>query len=290
MKYSAFTTIAFAALPLLASARRIKCGNEQDAIPQFLFKNYQAIQGKHFSNETIEIGTWMHVVSSKKAPAGTTAKQIKQQLETLNRAFEKTGFRFRLEGTNEIINRTWSEADGDHEDKREMKAALHKGTYKTLNLYFVDNVKIQGWIQKGDISRGRCPYPDKLKSDSHPNGYDLKQSGCLLHIGTMPGGTMKDYNFGYTAVHEVGHFLGLLHVFEGESCRSAGDLVDDTLVQDKPTYGCTAKAGMCKRERPVGVPAMLNYMDYADDICLEGFTPDQILRMKFIWSYFRAKY
>jgi hypothetical protein len=43
-------------------------------------------------------------------------------------------------------------------------------------------------------------------------------------------------------VHEVGHWLGLLHTFEGEDCTGLGDLVDDTPQQAVPTQGCPSES------------------------------------------------
>jgi hypothetical protein len=50
------------------------------------------------------------------------------------------------------------------------------------------------------------------------------------------------YDQGDTLVHEVGHFFGLFHVFQG-GCLDPGDGIDDTPAQSRPTYGsCTANS------------------------------------------------
>ena len=92
------------------------------------------------------------------------------------------------------------------------------------------------------------------------------------------------YNLGRTLTHEVGHYLGLNHTFNGGcesgSCTTGGDLICDTAPQNSPTFGCSGSA--CGSPVPDD-----NYMDYSDDICMEQFTPDQNRRMRCTLEYYR---
>jgi hypothetical protein len=85
------------------------------------------------------------------------------------------------------------------------------------------------------------------------------------------------YNLGRTLTHEVGHYLGLNHTFNGGcdsgSCSNSGDLICDTSPQNSATFGCNGSS--CS-----GVVPDDNYMDYSDDQCMEKFTPDQSRRMR----------
>ena len=87
-------------------------------------------------------------------------------------------------------------------------------------------------------------------------------------------------NMGRTATHEVGHYLGLYHTFEGgcsspADCDSTGDLICDTNPQANPNYGCPLSVSSCGNPDPIH-----NYMDYVDDPCLWEFTPEQVNRMR----------
>lgn len=87
------------------------------------------------------------------------------------------------------------------------------------------------------------------------------------------------YNLGRTVTHEVGHYLGLNHTFNGGchtgNCYTRGDLICDTNPESSPTFGCPGSRNSC------GLPAPFhNYMDYSDDRCMNQFTPEQSNRMR----------
>ena len=111
--------------------------------------------------------------------------------------------------------------------------------------------------------------------------------GCNVHAGTMPNGPLQYYNQGKTAVHEVGHWFGLLHTFQDNSCADgdAGDFIDDTPQESVSTDGCPVGKKSCP-DCP-GVDPIHNFMDYSQDSCYEGFTPDQIHRMQEMFGSLR---
>ncbi|RSL49191.1 Extracellular metalloprotease [Fusarium duplospermum] len=99
------------------------------------------------------------------------------------------------------------------------------------------------------------------------------------HFGWLPcqPWNPKD-NQGKLATHEVGHWLGLFHPFQGQSCEGDGDFVDDTPMQWEVTNGgCPIGKDSCPDEP--GLDSIHRYMDYADHDCVIEFTPGQEVRM-----------
>ncbi|MEM7372675.1 MAG: M43 family zinc metalloprotease [Bacteroidota bacterium] len=88
------------------------------------------------------------------------------------------------------------------------------------------------------------------------------------------GSARAPYNRGRTTTHEVGHWLGLWHIWGDGNC-DVDDYCDDTPLTDEPNYGCPDP------ESPCGVLEMVNnYMDYSDDTCMNMFTVCQKGRMR----------
>lgn len=91
---------------------------------------------------------------------------------------------------------------------------------------------------------------------------------------------------GKTLVHEMGHYFGLLHTFDGD-CAGSGDFVADTPPAARaanPKNGCDVVDGpeVCSsiQKQQQLRPDTSNFMDYAADHCMIRFTPGQLRRME----------
>lgn len=97
---------------------------------------------------------------------------------------------------------------------------------------------------------------------------------------------------GRVAVHEVGHFLGLRHIWaddQGSFNRcSADDFIDDTPLQGVGSnFNCNQNLNSCI-EAKNDLPDMIeNYMDYSSHACQNMFTKRQIITMRNAITNFR---
>lgn len=88
------------------------------------------------------------------------------------------------------------------------------------------------------------------------------------------GGSAVSTSRGRTATHEIGHFLGLRHIWGDGGC-GVDDFVADTPAQDNSNSVCNANPSRFSCDSN---DMIQNYMDYTPDPCMNIFTKGQIER------------
>jgi len=228
---------------------------------------------------SINVPVYVHVIRKDLTVAGgnVPAAWISSQISVLNAAYggqsaatsARTPFRFVLAGVDRTTSATWFVADRESRAEAAMKKALRKGGTNALNLYTLRaSSGTLGWA-------------------TFPADYAAAPSldGVVVLDRTLPGGSMAGYNLGDTATHEVGHWLGLYHTFQGGCGDANGDYVVDTPTEASPQYYCGSRdsCGTAAGSDPVN-----NFMNYAPDSCMYEFTTGQAQRMTDSWLAFRA--
>jgi len=99
------------------------------------------------------------------------------------------------------------------------------------------------------------------------------------------GGTaISPFDLGRTLTHEVGHWLGLRHIWGNAPGCDSDDLVEDTPVQYDRYRGCPSWP-----QTSCGSDDMfMNFMDLTDDACMALFTTDQKMFMRGILLSLRS--
>ncbi|WYZ40651.1 hypothetical protein EsH8_IV_000992 [Colletotrichum jinshuiense] len=189
----------------------------------------------------ISVPVYIHSIASNESGLLSQAT-LEKQFQVLHDVFGGYGIAMKLGGITRTVNASWSA----HSAELDMKSTLRQGGYSALNLY----------VQELYPTLGRCFYP---VASAEPGSEAFILDGCQIDVNTVPGGASKEGNDrGFMAVHEVGHWFGLAHTFNG-GC-AGGDFVDDTPAQATPSWDCTAGQDTCP-DLP-GQDPLHNFMNY----------------------------
>lgn len=140
---------------------------------------------------------------------------------------------------------------------------------------------------------GANPWP----TDRYLNIWVCTLGSGLLGYAQFPGGPSKTdgvvvlntafgtkgsakapFNKGRTATHEIGHFLGLRHIWGDRNDCSGNDFVADTPPARQANMGKPKFPRITCNNGPNG-DMFMNYMDYVDDDAMYMFTEGQVARM-----------
>jgi len=233
---------------------------------------------------------------------GSTHTNVPAAIAALNRAFDgSAGVDTRIQfclaqrapdgGITSGVNRIksgYKNFDMDMEDAK-LKSNLQWDPRHYLNIWVVDEIYSE--ISASYTGRGGW---DRTKA----GGYATLPGGTIGLGATADGIVVQGLGAGLLA-HEIGHYLGLFHTFEGGcangDCTVNGDMVCDTPPDNYSLGGCGQNS--CKTDTlsnysngffPMDVPDMTsNFMDYSS--CGSEFTAGQVDRMHFHLDNYRSQ-
>ncbi len=246
----------------------------------------------------IVIPTVVHVVYANGAQ-NIPDNQVLSQIDVLNRDFR----RLNTDTTNTPA--VWQNVMGDAGIEFCLAQRDPQGNPTTGIVRVPTSVNSFG-INDGmkfNSSGGSDAWP----RDEYLNIWVCNLQGGLLGYAQFPGqaantdGVAVDYQFfgtintqppfntGRTTTHEVGHWLGLFHIWgdDGGAC-SGSDNIADTPNQGNSSSGCPSfpATDNCATTSPGYM--FMNYMDYSNDNCMNGFTVGQGTRMQGVLSTTRS--
>ena len=244
----------------------------------------------------------VHIIHSGEA-IGTgynlSNERIIDQLKTLNNDFRKKegtlGYNTHPLGTDVKIDFKLAETNPyGNATNGITRVNINDIVIDTTTDWFFDTLPNYGYWNKQNyiniwvypfepnivLGQSSVPFTDLPGlNNANPDG----TTGILIatpHFGTsdVVGGS----NLGRTLTHEMGHFLGLEHLWgktENANCTDFDDYCTDTPLVSKRTGNCEGTTTIsCSGETVL----TNNYMDYTKDTCMNMFTKDQATRMRYV--------
>jgi len=140
-----------------------------------------------------------------------------------------------------------------------------------LNIFVTEGTGVLGYAPLFGSGNGDGVVIEACVFGSEANG----NVSCGNGVGPGAGcAGYASYNLGRTATHEVGHYLGLPHIW-GDGACGVDDGFGDTPTSAAEYYGCpTIGASSCTTD-----DMYMNYMDYVNDACMYMFSEDQAVLM-----------
>jgi hypothetical protein len=115
-------------------------------------------------------------------------------------------------------------------------------------------------------------------------GSQADKDGVVIQFNTFgtTGNLQPSFNKGRTATHEVGHWLGLKHIWGDNACGSDG--IEDTPPQAGYNINCPVFPRMSTCSSDASGDMFMNFMDYTNDACMNLFTHGQKKKMRGLFA------
>ncbi|MBL0358535.1 MAG: zinc metalloprotease [Chitinophagaceae bacterium] len=257
-----------------------------------LKNNRQNQQRDTSANELINVPVVIHVIYNTPAQNISDA-QIMSQLEALNKDFSNQ---------NEDRINTPSVFSSLAADTRihfclaQVDAAGKKTsgiirTQTNITAFTADDAmknKLSGgdnaWDSKMYLNIWVCNLGARSLGYAALPGGPADKDGVVIGFdvfGTV-GNVRSPFNKGRTATHEVGHWLGLKHMWGDTDCGD--DAVDDTPRQKTYNFGCPSFPHVTECSQTANGDMFMNFMDFSDDACMNMFTIGQKKRMRALFA------
>ena len=243
-------------------------------------------------NEVINIPVVIHVIY-KTTAQNISGDQIRSQLTALNNDFanlnqDKSKRPGVFSGLAADVKIKFCLAQVDPQGNK-TTGIIRKST--TADVFTADDAmktSLRGgdnpWDNKKYLNIWVCALSGRSLGYATPPGSNAAIDGVVIAFdvfGTV-GSLRTSFNKGRTATHEVGHWMGLKHLWGDTDCGDDG--IDDTPRQKTYNFGTPVFPNVTTCSPNANGDMFMNYMDFSDDAAMNMFTNDQKKRMRALFA------
>jgi len=262
--------------------------SQADRIENFIQQQVAAAANARLEGITYKIPVVVHVLYHLSEENIDTEK-IFSQIEMLNKCFRRTNpdtantpAVFKSRGADCEIEFQLATSDPA---KKSTNGIIRKYTpigewQADDQMKFSSKMGDDAWDAKNYLNIWVCNLRKVAGYSSIP-GDSPEKDGVVVDYSMFGPNGVSGYELGRTAVHEVGHWLGLKHIWGDAPCGN--DYVDDTPTQSGYNIGCPSGVHISCGNAPYG-DMYSNYMDYTNDACVNLFTEGQKARMRALFA------
>ncbi len=231
----------------------------------------------------------VHIIHNNGAENISDA-QVMQGIQHLNEAYANTGYYDPADGVNTQIQFCMAQRDPSNNATNGITRDVSPYTVMGGADYYSDDQNVKNIVRWNPLCYINIwlvkSIPGSVVGYAYlPSAHGSSVDGIIIEAGYFGSSYPNDV----VVAHEMGHYLGLYHTFEGgctnNDCTSDGDKVCDT-PPDQSTAGisCTSSANSCTTDVLSGFATDQNdltqdYMDYGNFNCMKVFTQGQADRM-----------
>ncbi|KAL0956985.1 hypothetical protein HGRIS_003086 [Hohenbuehelia grisea] len=216
---------------------------------------------------------WMAVSQDDSIGGGNVPDEvINKQIELLNSDYAPTGFQFELTKIERVVNPNIFSVNAlSGQPEVQLKSTIPTRDITLLKI----------WSMRPPNGMSYSHFPDEYASTP-------ELDGVMYNVQSLEGGQPA-----HLLSHEVGHWTGLYHTFQG-GCNDAGggDQVADTPPHNNPMemgggnyMQCQSAVSTCNNGAN---DPNDNFMNYQNDQCRTQFSAGQIARMHTIMKQYRG--
>lgn len=293
--------LAFYCLCYFATAQDRTCGNQEY---YNLYKNRTSKQESSTFRTSalipvegvVTIPVVVHVIYNNKAATNISDEQIYSQIQALNEDYRRkagsNGYNTDPVGADVEINFCLANTDPSGNYSTGINRVYNSTSFWSIDQdqtikglsYWPSDQYLNVWVVSlSSRWLAYSQFPEVASLEGLMGPYSSETDGIVVHyeaFGTV--GTAKSpYHLGRTLTHELGHWLGLKHIWGDTNCGD--DYVDDTPqdAANNSTRTCSDSSD-CNKDGKFTKDMANNYLDYSYDKCMNIFTLGQKERMRIV--------